>query len=127
MKAHTSYNDFSGSVSADISDQIAKSKPSTLETIGDYFKVNKERFKIIGLSIYGTGNFQISLFCIDKLRTKEGENFIIQMRMDQFGGSPLFKLLFKNLEIILHDKSNPCHDILRIDEVDTYNYYHPQK
>ncbi|MCA4808052.1 MULTISPECIES: hypothetical protein [Myroides] len=50
MKAEVQFNDFTGSIAADISDIIAAKKGNYISSIGEYFDVDQERFKVVGIS-----------------------------------------------------------------------------
>ena len=69
MTANVLYNDFIGTVAADISDLIAVKFGGNLESIGKYFEIDDKRFSVIGISIDGTAEFTLSLICVDKVKT----------------------------------------------------------
>ncbi|WP_419803440.1 hypothetical protein [Mucilaginibacter sp.] len=104
MKADVSYNDFKGSVAADISDALSRYAGDTLKSIGRYFKLDENRFDIIGLSIYGTEEFSISLLCIDKKKSKDGDEHIVSMMYDIGDDKKNLAILFKRLDIVLHER-----------------------
>lgn len=60
MKADVQYNDFIGTAAADISDFLGSKYGDSLDAFGKYFKIDEARFKVIGISIYGTNSFFIS-------------------------------------------------------------------
>ena len=82
MKAGVQYNDFRGSVAADISDALSRYAGDTLKSIGRYFKLDEKRFEIIGLSIYGTDDFSISLLCVDIQKSNDTKEHIVSMMYD---------------------------------------------
>ena len=50
MKASVQYNDFKGTAAADISDAISVNfGGDNLESFANFFKLDKEKFKIIGI------------------------------------------------------------------------------
>lgn len=115
MKADVSYNDFKGTVAADISDFLGTPSSDNLKAIGKYFGLNKDRFDIIGLSIYGTSDFFISLICVDKEKSKNGNEHIVKMSVQHDKGNEILDILFKRLHIVLHEKFDN-----KYPEVDNY-------
>lgn len=128
MKADTSYNDFKGTVAADISDKLSRDYAGdTLKSIGRYFKLNEKRFDIIGLSIYGTGNFRISLLCVDKNKSKDGQEHIVSMMYDIDDNKENLQILFKRLNIVLHEKFDEKYPDLRYNEEVRFSDFHEIK
>lgn len=54
MKASTQYTDFTGYAAADISDYLGSGGGDDLARMAKFFKLDTTRFKIVGISIYGT-------------------------------------------------------------------------
>lgn len=100
MKAQVQYNDFKGTVAADISDFLGG---NSLESISKYFNLDTNRFKLIGLSISGIRDFHLALRCIDLEKTTQDKDYIVDLSIDLEGKNP-FELLFKRLDISLHEK-----------------------
>lgn len=125
MKADVQYNDFYGTVAADIADSLGMLNGNDLESIGDGLNIDKERFKVIGLSIYGTEDFLISLICIDKNRSTDEKEFIVKMRIDSENVG--LEFLFKRLHIVLHEKFDKKYPNLGYDEEVKFSYYHNLK
>lgn len=71
MKANVQYNDFTGITSADISDFLGGAGGDDIKGLSIYFALNYDRFTLVGISIYGTENFGISLKCVDKEKSTE--------------------------------------------------------
>lgn len=115
MKADVSYNDFTGTVAADISDDLSKNAGDTLKSIGRYFKLDEKRFEIVGLSIYGTKDFSISLICIDKHKSSDREH-IVSMMYDLGDNKENLNILFKRLHIVLHEKFDEKYNELSYNE-----------
>ena len=69
MKADVQYNDFVGTAAADISDYLGSKYGDYLESFAKHFAIDRKRFKTIGISVYGTDNFYISLiYCLKENR-----------------------------------------------------------
>lgn len=104
MKARVTYNDFEGTVAADISDMLGGVLNDKLERIGKYFNLDEKKFKIIGISIYGTKEFSISLICIDKERSTAKKEHIVSMLCEIDEEKEILNLLFKELHIVLYNR-----------------------
>lgn len=124
MKANVQYNDFVGTVAADISDHLSKYAGDTLKSIGRYFKLDEKRFDIIGFSIYGTDSFSISLICVDKNKSKEGENHIVSMMYDIGDDKENLDMIFKRLHIVLHQKYDEKYPNLDYNEEVNFSDFH---
>lgn len=104
MKARVQYNDFEGTVAADISDGIGGINGDDLEAIGKYFDLDEKRFKIVGLSIYGTSEFSISLICVDKQKSTNVKEHLVNMICKLEDEKEILNSLFKRLHIVLYDR-----------------------
>jgi hypothetical protein len=124
MKASVQYNDFKGTVAADISDALGGPGGDDLKTIGQYFKLDDNRFKIVGLSIYGTENFHVSLICVDKEKSSEFKEHIVSMRCDIDNEKEILDILFKRLQIVLHDKFDDKYPSLNYLEEVNFRDFH---
>jgi hypothetical protein len=122
MKADVPYNDFIGTVAADISDDLANQE--NLQDIAGYFKLDISRFKLVGLSIYGPGDFMLSLICVDLTKSSNEQEFIIKMSYDIHDQQDIISILFKSLHIILHDKFDRKYTGLDYAEEIRYSDYH---
>lgn len=116
MKANVQYNDFKGSASADISDALGNMGGDDLESIGRYFDLNEDRFKIVGLSIYGTSNFNLSLICVDKKKSTVQKEHIVSLYYDINNKKEILDILFKRLHIVLYKKFDDKYPNLNYDE-----------
>jgi len=116
MKADVQYNDFIGTAAADISDSLGIRYGDNLESFGKYFKIDDNRFKVIGVSIYGTENFFISLLCVDNYKSTEGKEHIVNMSIDLKSDLSILGILFKRLHIILHSRFDDKYPNLNYDE-----------
>ncbi|WP_010250725.1 hypothetical protein [Myroides injenensis] len=124
MKAKVQYNDFYGSVAADISDLIAAKKGNYISSIGEYFDVNPEKFKVVGVSLTGVSNFEITLLCVDLEKSNDSKEHLVKMKMDldAEGQKRMLDLLFKRLNIVLFDSGKEqylekeCNETVNFDE-----------
>ena len=116
MKASVQYNDFTGTVAADISDSLGAMAGDDLETIATYFNLDKNRFKIVGISIYGRSEFNVSLICVDKEKSNNNKEHIVNLSCDITEKKEILKVLFKRLHIVLHDKFDTKYVDLDYDE-----------
>ena len=121
MKAKVQYDDFTGTVAADISDFLGR---QGLRSIGEYFKVDETRFTVVGISIWGTNNFDISLKCVDKQKSTEDKEHIVDMSVSNESKKDILSTLFKRLHIVLHSQSDNKYPNLECSEGVNYNDYH---
>lgn len=124
MKADVQYNDLKGTVCADISDFIGEPGKDNLEALARYFKIDKNRFKVVGLSIFGTENFQISLFCVDKDRSTLQKEHIVKISCPVEREREILDTIFKRLNIVLHKKFDTIYPDLKFDEEASYSEFH---
>ena len=124
MKADVQYNDFTGTASADISDFLGTKFGNRLEAFGKYFKINTERFTVIGISIYGTEKHYISLLCVDLEKSIKTKEHIISMSVEIGSQTEFISFLFKRLHIVLHSKFDEKYPDLDYDEEGNYEDYH---
>jgi hypothetical protein len=101
MRASVQYGDFKGTVEADISDHL---HGAGLDTIAKHFKLDTERFKIVGLSIYGTDEFDVSFLCIDLQESTAEKEVIVNLSMSTLDNPITLDVLFKRLHIVLHNR-----------------------
>ena len=125
MKASVSYNDFIGTAAADISDFLSEYAGDTLKSIGKYFKLDENRFEIIGLSIYGTNDFTISLICVDKTESTEEKEHVVSMMYDVNKNKEVLDILFKRLSIVLYSKFDEKHANIEYNEEVRFSDFHP--
>ncbi len=122
MKANVQYNDFTGTVSADISDALGGAGGDNIKGLAKYFNLNEERFEPIGISMYGTDGFHISLLCVDKEKSTDEKEHIVSMSYDIENEN--INHLFKRLDIVLHDKYDTKYPNLDYDEEVRYSDFH---
>lgn len=124
MKADVQYNDFTGTAAADISDYLGSKYGDYLESFAKYFKIDENRFKIIGISIYGTDSFYISLLCVDKQRSSDKKEYIVSMSIEIENEKEILDILFKRLHIVLHSKFDKKYSEMNYDEEVRYEDFH---
>ena len=127
MKANVQYNDFKGTVAADISDFIGSPGGNDLKSIGKYFNINQERFTVVGLSIYGTEKFFISLICVDKEKSIPNKEHIVSMSCEIKNEKEIISILFKRLHIVLHDKLDEKYPNMKYDDEVRFSDFHKTK
>jgi len=127
MKAQVPYNDFEGSVAADISDGLGGVHGDNLERIGKYFNLDENRFKIVGISIYGTNEFSISLICIDLERSTDKKEHIVSMLCEVDDEKEILDILFKQIHIVLYDKFDDKYVNMDYDSEVRFSDYHDIK
>nr|DAD67487.1 MAG TPA: hypothetical protein [Siphoviridae sp. cttdo1] len=123
MKASVQYNDLVGTAAADITDFIGG---NSLDEIAKYVQLDTERFKLVGLSIYGTEKPSISLICIDKEQSQGGKEYIVNMNLFDtiISKEELLSIILKRLHIVLYQKGDHKYSSLDCDEEVSYNDYH---
>lgn len=124
MEAKTQYTDFIGTAAADISDHLGISSVDNLESIAKSFDVDTKRFKCVGISIYGTDSFYISLLCVDNDRSTTGNEYIVKMSIEVEDENTILDLIFKRLHIVLHSQYDEKYKELDFDEESNYESFH---
>lgn len=125
MKASVQYNDFKGTAAADISDSISVNfGGDTLESFSNFFKIDKKRFKIVGISFYGTDRPSISLLCVDLVQSNKDKEHIVSMSLDWNHKKHPLEVLFKRFDVVLHEKFDDKYPLLDYNEEIRYEDYH---
>lgn len=126
MKAEVQFNDFVGSIAADISDVIAAKKGNYISSIGEYFDVDQKRFKVVGVSLSGIADFKVTLICVDNEKSTESKEHIVNMtiELDADGQREMLNVLFKRLNFVLFDAGEKHYSALECDEIVTFNEFH---
>ncbi|MBB1148945.1 MULTISPECIES: hypothetical protein [unclassified Myroides] len=131
MKAKVQYNDFKGTVAADISDMIAVNKGNYISSIGEYFDVDQERFKVVGVSLQGIQDFELTMLCIDKEKSTPFKEHLVKMKfdLDAEGQKQMLGLLFKRLNVVLFDSGENENEYANdnYDEVVNYADFHQKE
>ena len=124
MKANVQYNDFIGTAAADISDPLGFQGGNDINQIAKHFKLDEERFKPVGISIYGPDGFWISLICVDKERSTADKEHIVKMSVEVENEREILDFLFKRLQIVLYDKFDNIYPNMDIDEEARFEDFH---
>lgn len=126
MKADVQYNDFTGTVAADISDYLGSKFGSDIESLGKYFGIDTNRFETIGISISGVKNKFISLYCKDKNRHESSKEFITKMAVpiSEEDKNDILEILFKRLHLVLHSKFDDDFEHLDYHEESHFEDFH---
>ncbi|MGG5505253.1 MULTISPECIES: hypothetical protein [unclassified Myroides] len=129
MKAKVQYNDFKGTVAADISDMIAVNKGNYISSIGEYFGVDQERFKVVGVSLQGIQDFELTMLCVDKVKSTPFKEHLVKMQfdLDAEGQKRMLGLLFKRLNVVLFDSGEEDYENDNYDEVVNYADHHEKE
>lgn len=124
MSSKYGYGDFVGNVVADTSDFIASQfGGDNAQSIGKFFKIDEERFEVIGVSISGVNQKRIALRCIDKLNSTENKKHIIDISIDA-NNKNFLEQLFKRIHIVLYDKYTQKYSNLDCDAEGSYEDFH---
>lgn len=125
MKASVQYNDFRGTAAADMSDAISVNfGGDNLESFANFFKLNKERFKIIGISFYGRESPSISLLCVDLEKSQNGKEHIVSMSVEWTYERHPLEVLFKRFDVVLHQKYDEKYPQLHYHEEVRFENFH---
>lgn len=126
MKAEVHYNDFTGSIAADISDRIAANKGNYISSIGEYFGVDQERFKVVGVSMSGITSYSVTLICVDREKSSPLKEHIVKMTvdLDAEGQKTMLGLLFKRINVMLFDAGENHYSTLECDEEVAFENFH---
>lgn len=124
MKATVQYGDFKGTVAADISDGLGGIAGDNLDALARVFKLDEERYKMVGLSFYGLDHQYISLICVDKDQSTDNKEHIVSMSYDMGEKKNIIELLFKRIHIVLHDRHDRKYSELEADEEVRYSEHH---
>ncbi|WP_158961316.1 hypothetical protein [Myroides fluvii] len=129
MKAKVQYNDFKGTVAADISDMIAVNKGNYISSIGEYFGVDQERFRVVGVSLQGIQNFELTMLCVDSVKSTPFKDHLVKMQfdLDAEGQKQMLGLLFKRLNVVLFDSGEENFDNDNYDEIVNYADHHQKE
>jgi len=121
MKASVQYNDLKGTAAADIADHFRR---GSLEDIGEYFNLDTNRFKIVGISLHGTEDLYISLICVDKEKSTNEKEHIVDIYIDNKDKKGVLSTIFKRLNIVLHNRHDVKYTEMECDEEVSYDDCH---
>jgi hypothetical protein len=123
MKAKVQYNDFIGTAAADVADYGGTNKDN-FEDIASFVKLDLERFKLVGISIYGVRDFSFSLICVDKEKSKPNKEHIVSMSINENIEKDFLRNIFKRFNVILYEKFDDQYPSLDISEEVNYQDFH---
>ncbi|WP_299677590.1 hypothetical protein [uncultured Dokdonia sp.] len=124
MKANVQYNDFTGTASADISDRLGAGGGGDMEGLAKVFNIDENRFKPVGISLYGVGGFIVSLICVDNEKSTDEKEHIVKMSCNIDNEKDIIDIIFKRLNIVLYDKYDKKYSNLDYDEEVRYSDFH---
>lgn len=102
MKASTIRNELKGTSAADISGY--GTKDFSLEGLSSKLGIDKNKLKLIGISVYGIDKMWIELICEDLLKSSEkGEPHIVKINPpDKYQHN--MRSFFKYFKVVLYSK-----------------------
>lgn len=118
--------DFVGTALAEISTKFSL-HGNLLEQIGRHFNIEESKLTVIGISIYGTENFEISLICVDKEKSTSEEEHIVKMLLDIPNQSQILKTLFRKLYIEFYAKHDEHYSKITNRQEIKYSDYHTKQ
>lgn len=99
MKPSTPYDDLQGIVTADVSNLTTST--NSLKELAEYFKIDVNRYDVVGLETYGVGEFFVKLIAIDKEKSTDEKEYLVQIAIDD---QENLQKIFKDLHIIVMDR-----------------------
>ena len=111
MEVSTPYDDLKGIVAADVSN--LSTTTNRLEELAEAIEIDTERYNVIGLDIYGIGEFFVKLIAIDKEKSNEEKEHLVTIAIDD---QENLKRIFKDLHIVLVNKFKQQYLKRKIDE-----------
>jgi hypothetical protein len=119
MKASVQYGDFKGTASADVSDLLALYGGDDFSSFSKYLKLNEEKFKLVGISIYGTKEFGVELICVDKEKSTAEKEHIVKLSYNSENEEEIVDILFKRLNVVLYERFDT-----KYPDIEEYEYAH---
>ena len=101
MKASVQYNDFRGNASADIADS------QTRETIAKIANLDTERYTLLGISLYGTEDMDVTLICRDNKDSTPEKEILVDITP---ANTITVEQLFKRLHVTINISGNGKYD-----------------
>lgn len=122
MKASVQYNDLVGTAAADITDFI---DGNSLEEIAKCVELDMDRFKLVGLSIYGTEP-SVSLICVDKEQSQGGKEYIVDMSLPDTieKKNNFLSIILKRIHVVLYERGDSKYPPLEYNKEVSYSDYH---
>ena len=114
LEQYLLYNDLVGDVVADLAKQPS-THDSYLQYFAEKFNINSDRFKIVGIELYGVKDPTLHLICQDLLKTKNNIPFIskIEIPAERFD----IEEILEGLHIVLYENFDEKYKNLNINEV----------
>jgi len=113
MKANVSYDDLIGTAAADIANLTTKF--SKLSELSDFFKLDNKKYKLVGISVYGASDFNISLLCVDLTKSTDEQEYLVSIMVNHNYPDILTKL-FERFHVVLFEKHNTKYSDLKFNE-----------
>lgn len=110
MNTTTPYEDMQGFVSADITDST---EMNMLHSLAENYGIDTEKYKVIGLTTYGTEDLILTFLCIDNQQSTDDRKHITSINIKD---GVEFSDLFKNMSIVLFSKYHQSLSGCEIDE-----------
>lgn len=126
MKASVQYGDFKGTAAADVSDLLATYGGNDFSSVSKYLNLDEERFKLIGVSIFGTGEFGLELICVDKNKSTTENECIIKLFYNVENKKEILSILFKRLRIVLYERFDNKHSEIKEFENGYFSDFHEE-
>lgn len=127
MEARVLYTDLFGTVAADVDDHLCPPAQHDLKSISRHFNLNEDKYKIVGLSLFGPTNFSLSLICIDLEKSTPEKEHIVKINYYPDDDEDILDTLFKRLEIVLYDKYDSKYPKKEYDDVVSYSDLFPSE
>ncbi len=86
--------------------------------------MDENRFTPVGISLYGTNGFSVSILCIDKDQSTPEKEHIVSMSYDVENEREIINVFFKRLNTVLPDKFDNKYPELDYDEEVRYTDFH---
>jgi hypothetical protein len=124
MKANTTYNDFVGTAAANISNKLGGVGEDDVKALAKFFELDEKRFKPIGIYLYGTDGFHVSLICVDKVKSHEEKEHIVRMSCEWKNEKKIINQLFESLNVVLYNRFDNKYSAMDCDEEVSYSDFH---
>ncbi len=107
------YQDLVGDAAADLAKQ-PNSHDSNLQYFADKFGIDSQKFKIVGLELYGVKDPRLCLICENLLKSTESKSFISKIEIQ----SETFDIedILEGLHIVLYKNFDERYSKLNVDE-----------
>ncbi len=127
MEASVQYGDFKGTASADISDLLSQFGGNDFSNVSKFIKLDEERFKLVGISIYGRKEFGIELICVDKQKSNKEKEHIVKLSYTPENKEEILAILFKRLNIVLYERFDNVYPKMDENEYAYFSDFHQEE